>query len=75
VLWYAHFHYPSPSSAVEAYSAAHLKTESQRTLGGAFDLRTAGNNNEMIAIYRSEISPQLARSLFLSKAIASSSTS
>jgi hypothetical protein len=52
-----------------------LKTESQRTLGGAFDLRTAGNNNEMIAIYRSEISPQLARSLFLSKAIASSSTS
>jgi hypothetical protein len=75
VLWYAHFHYPTPSTAAQAYSAAHLKTEAQRTLGGAFDLRTATTNNELIAIYRSEISPHLARSLFLSKAKPSASTS
>jgi hypothetical protein len=68
VLWYAHFHYPTPSTAAQAYSAAHLKTEAQRTLGGAFDLRTATTNNELIAIYRSEISPHLASSLFLPKA-------
>jgi hypothetical protein len=75
VLWYAHFHYPTPSTATQTYSAAHLKTQAQRTLGGAFDLRTATSNNELIAIYRSEISPHLARSLFLSKAKPSASTS
>ncbi|WP_448118409.1 dermonecrotic toxin domain-containing protein [Pseudomonas serbica] len=74
VLWYAHFHYPTPSAAADAYSAAHLKTEAQRTLGGAFDLRTV-SNNELIAIYRSEISPQLARSLFLPKAKTGGTTS
>jgi hypothetical protein len=58
----------STSTAAQAYSAAHLKTEAQRTLGGAFDLRTATTNNELIAIYRSEISPHLASSLFLPKA-------
>jgi hypothetical protein len=51
-----------------------LKTEAQRTLGGAFDLRTV-SNNELIAIYRSEISPQLARSLFLPKAKTGGTTS
>ncbi|MHC8289870.1 dermonecrotic toxin domain-containing protein [Pseudomonas sp. XS1P51] len=75
VIWYAHFHYPKPETAAEGYTAAHLKTVSQRTLGGAFDLRTATTNNELIAIYRSEISPQLAKTLFLSKTRSSASGS
>jgi hypothetical protein len=68
VLWYAHFHYPKPDTAAERYTAAHLKTVAQRTLGGVFDIRTASTNTELIAIYRSEISPQLAKTLFLPKA-------
>lgn len=67
VLWYAHFHYPTADATAADYSAAHLKTKSQRTLGGAFDLRKATSNSELIRIYRSEISPQLARSMFLPK--------
>ena len=63
VLWYAHFHYASPSAAREAFTAAHLKLPAQRLLGGAFDSRTA-TSTQMIDIYRSVISPQLARSLF-----------
>ncbi|MFJ2692261.1 hypothetical protein [Pseudomonas sp. NPDC087336] len=66
VLWYAHFHYSGPDSAPEAYTAAHLKTESQRLLGGALDSRAPVSNNELIAVYRSEISPKLAQDLFLS---------
>ncbi|MGY2262070.1 hypothetical protein [Pseudomonas sp. SDO55104_S430] len=66
VLWYAHFHYPKPDTPADGYTAAHLKTASQRKLGGGFDLRTATSNSELIAIYRSEISPQLAKALFLS---------
>ncbi|MCP1498766.1 hypothetical protein J2Y86_003473 [Pseudomonas migulae] len=73
VLWYAHFHYPKPDTAAEGYTAAHLKTVAQRTLGGAYDWRTAPTNNELIAIYRSEISPQLAKALFLPKAKPSAS--
>jgi hypothetical protein len=67
VLWYAHFHYSGPNSPPKTYTAAHLKTEAQRKLGGALDLRTAVSNNELIAVYRSEISPKLADELFLSK--------
>lgn len=63
VLWYAHFHYPSPEAAVEAFSAAHLKTRDQQKLGGAFE-RKGASDRDQIAIYRSEISPVLARSLF-----------
>nr|WP_314524105.1 DUF6543 domain-containing protein [uncultured Pseudomonas sp.] len=67
VLWYAHFHYPAANTPAADYSVAHLKTKSQRLLGGALDLRKATSNDELITIYRSEISPHLARSLFLSK--------
>jgi hypothetical protein len=67
VLWYAHFHYSGPNSPPKTYTAAHLKTEAQRKLGGALDLRAAVSNNELIAVYRSEISPKLADELFLSK--------
>jgi len=62
-LWYAHFHYPSQDAPRRAFTAAHLKLRDQRFLAGAFDVRTA-TSAQMIAIYRSEISPQLAHSLF-----------
>lgn len=63
VLWYAHFHYASPQAEAEHFTAAHLKTREQQKLGGAVQ-RTGTSDKEQIAIYRSEISPQLARSLF-----------
>lgn len=67
VLWYAHFHYPALQTPAEGYTAAHLKTAAQRRSGGGFEPRTTTSNSELIAIYRSEISPPLARSLFLNK--------
>ncbi|WP_433737883.1 hypothetical protein [Pseudomonas putida] len=67
VLWYAHFHYPKLETPADGFTVAHLKTASQRKLGGGFDLRADTPNSELIAIYRSEISPQLAKSLFLPK--------
>lgn len=65
VLWYAHFHYPKADTPADGYTAAHLKTASQRKLGSAFEMKTAPSSSELIAIYRSEISPQLAKALFL----------
>lgn len=67
VLWYAHFHYSGPDTAPKTYTAAHLKTVSQRLLGSTLDKRTSASYNELIAVYRSEISPKLADELFLSK--------
>ena len=66
VLWYAHFHYSSLDAPADAFTAAHLKLRDQRLLAGAFDMRSATTNPQVIAIYRSEISPQLARTLFFS---------
>ena len=66
-LWYAHFHYAGPDSPAEAFTAAHLKLRNQRLMAGAFDLNSA-SSSQLIAIYRSEISPPLANSLFFSKA-------
>ncbi|WP_025112645.1 hypothetical protein [Pseudomonas sp. H1h] len=63
-LWYAHFHYASLDAPVDAFTAAHLKLQDQR-LAGAFDL-DAASSPQVIAVYRSAISPQLARSLFFS---------
>lgn len=63
VLWYAHFHYESPQAELEHYTAGHLKTRNQQKLGGAIH-RTGLSARDQITIYRSEISPQLARSLF-----------
>jgi len=67
VLWYAHFHYPVKNAALDTFTAAHLKLRDQRLLAGALDLRSAATNPQLIAIYRSEISPQLARTLFFSR--------
>ena len=63
VLWFAHFHYSSPEAAAGDYVAGHLKTREQQRLGGAFQ-RSGLSDGDHIAIYRSEISPQLAQSLF-----------
>ncbi|MNP21830.1 hypothetical protein D3C76_1144650 [compost metagenome] len=65
LLWYAHFHYANATAPVASFTAAHMKTIEQRLLGGAFDLRDS-SNKQLIAIYRSEISPALANSLFFS---------
>lgn len=63
VLWYAHFHYAAPQAELKAFTAAHLKTREQQKLGGAVQ-RTGASDKDQIAIYRSEISPQLAQSVF-----------
>lgn len=65
LLWYAHFHYANATAPVASFTAAHMKTIEQRLLGGSFDLRDS-SNKQLIAIYRSEISPALANSLFFS---------
>ncbi len=67
VLWYAHFHYSEPASPAQTFTAAHLKTVQQRLLGGAFEARSANDDLHAISIYRSEISPQLATTLFFAK--------
>lgn len=66
VLWYAHFHYASPHAAAQDFTAGHLKTREQQKLGGAFQ-RTGLNDRDQIAIYRSEVSPPLAQSLFFER--------
>lgn len=65
VLWYAHFHYADVGAAVGSFTAAHLKTVAQRLLGGAIDMR-GYSDQDLIDVYRSEISPAQARSVFLS---------
>jgi hypothetical protein len=70
VLWYAHFHYAQLDDGVVSFTAAHLKTREQRLLG-RFDIGASTSDQEAIRIYRSEISPQLARSLFFSQTPAS----
>jgi hypothetical protein len=75
VLWYAHFHYAEPASPAQTFTAAHLKTVQQRLLGGASESRHANDDLQAISIYRSEISPQLATSLFFAKVPASASGS
>lgn len=70
VLWYAHFHYAQLKDGLQSFTAAHLKTREQRLLGRV-DIGASTSNQEAIEIYRSEISPQLARSLFFSQVPAS----
>jgi len=65
-LWYAHFHYAQLKDDVQSYTAAHLKTREQRLLGRV-DIGASTSNQDAIEIYRSRISPQLARSLFFAK--------
>lgn len=65
-LWYAHFHYDTSTAAADAYTAAHLKTVTQRFDGYQRQLEQARNDQEVVSIYRSRIAPELARRLFLS---------
>lgn len=65
-LWYAHFHYDTATAPAEQYTAAHLKTLTQRFDGYQKQLEQAKNDQEVVSIYRSRIEPNLARSLFLS---------
>ncbi|WP_426203382.1 dermonecrotic toxin domain-containing protein [Pseudomonas sp. TWP3-1] len=73
VLWYAHFHYANATDPAGSFTAAHLKTAAQRLLGGQVDRDSA--TQELIAIYRSEISRALAASLFFTPETATPSTS
>ncbi|WP_421558192.1 dermonecrotic toxin domain-containing protein [Pseudomonas canadensis] len=63
-LWYAHFHYNELVGPEAAYTAAHLKTKAQRRLGGKYQSPGPRDDRGNIAVYRSEIGPKLARSLF-----------
>lgn len=65
-LWYAHFHYDTMTAPADRYTAAHLKTLTQRFDGYQKQLEQARNNQEVVSIYRSRIEPNLARTLFLS---------
>ena len=58
---------PARTPPLDTFTAAHLKLRDQRLLAGALDLRSTATNPQLIAIYRSEISPQLARALFFSQ--------
>ncbi|MBF7143431.1 MULTISPECIES: hypothetical protein [Pseudomonas] len=65
VLWYAHFHYPSLEAPDDAYTAAHLKTVSQRFVGLSSQMAQAASDRDVVKIYRSQIDAQAARKLFL----------
>lgn len=73
LLWYAHFHYAKADDPPGLFTAAHLKTVAQRLLGGAVDRDSA--SQELIAIYRSEISRALAGSVFFAPESITASTS
>ena len=65
VLWYAHFHYDSLTSAKTAYTSGHLKRAAQRNIGFRAQLEQYRNNSaKVIAIWRSKIPPTLAHTLF-----------
>lgn len=65
-LWYAHFHYDTTTGPAERFTAAHLKTVTQRFDGYQTQLQQARNDEEVIGIYRSRIDLAAARRLFLS---------
>ncbi|MFJ2362605.1 dermonecrotic toxin domain-containing protein [Pseudomonas sp. NPDC087697] len=64
VLWYAHFHYTRIDGPTDAYTAGHLKRPDQRFAGFKAQLSQAKNNREITRIWRSKISPAMAKKLF-----------
>ncbi|WP_338490859.1 hypothetical protein VRB78_10930 [Pseudomonas trivialis] len=64
VLWYAHFHYAKKTDADLAYVAAHLKRADQRYVGLKAQLQQAKDNQAVVRIWRSRVSPEMARKLF-----------
>ncbi|AHC36271.1 MULTISPECIES: hypothetical protein [unclassified Pseudomonas] len=66
VLWYAHFHYPTPTTPRADHSAAHLKIPEQRFLTQQDLINQAGQDNKRIeSIVRSQIKAPLDEKLFL----------
>ncbi|MEB0048433.1 MULTISPECIES: dermonecrotic toxin domain-containing protein [unclassified Pseudomonas] len=63
-LWYAHFHYARLDAKADAFTAGHLKTSAQRFLGFKTQLSQAKNDREITRIWRSKVSPAMARKLF-----------
>jgi hypothetical protein len=71
-LWWAHFHYAREDAPADAFTVAHLKLPAQRKLGYAALVKaTQANPREVVSIYRSNISRELAQRLFLPSAPAS----
>lgn len=64
VLWYAHFHYPTPESSFGRFLSARLKTPQERELGSAADHASGLTTEQRIAFYRSGISLTQAQQLF-----------
>lgn len=54
-LWEAHFHYPSESTPRRQFNKGHLKLWSQRRLGRKAQLRAAGTDKDLLAIYRGDL--------------------
>ena len=65
LLWWAHFHYGSEDADPQSYTAAHLKLPDQRLLSYKALVRAAKDNREVVNIYRSTISKEVAQRLFL----------
>jgi hypothetical protein len=65
ILWWAHFHYAAEDARADAYTAAHLKLPAQRFMGYKALVRAAQANSEVVSIYRSSISADVAKRLFL----------
>lgn len=64
VLWYAHFHYPTPESSFGRFLSARLKTPQERDLGTVADQVSGLTTEQRIAFYRSGISLAQAQQLF-----------
>lgn len=64
VLWYAHFHYPTPESSFGRFLSARLKTPKERDLGSAADDVNGLTTEQRIAFYRSGISLAQAQQWF-----------
>ncbi|OCR23670.1 hypothetical protein AFK24_17835 [Pseudomonas syringae] len=65
LLWWAHFHYGAEDADAQSFTAAHLKLPDQRLLGYKALVRAAKDNREVVNIYRSTISKEVAQRLFL----------
>ncbi|WP_044901745.1 hypothetical protein [Pseudomonas sp. CFII64] len=65
LLWWAHFHYGSEDADPQSYTGAHLKLPDQRLLSYKALVRAAKDNREVVNIYRSTISKEVAQRLFL----------
>ncbi|MBC3453909.1 hypothetical protein HU745_22865 [Pseudomonas mosselii] len=61
VLWYAHFHYPSMTTAKADFTAGHLKTAEQRHMPGQ---RYSDGSGRVFDVYRAPITSTAAARYF-----------